>query len=158
MGKKVIAIGNRIMKDDAIGVLIGEELRNDLEKLGFQVILGETDVDYCLRFIEEGDFLFILDCTFYGIELGKISIFNIKDKENFFEKGYSQHQLSLIKLLNSYNLQNVTGYIIGIEGAAVDYGTELSKELLEKFNCIKNQVYNTIVSYMTHLDKKCFLR
>lgn len=133
------------MKDDAIGVLIGQELRSDLERLGFEVILGETDTDYSLSFIENGDFIFILDCTLYGIEPGKISILDINNKEIFFEKGYSQHQLSLIKLLNSYNFQNVTGYIIGIEGVDVDYGEELSKELLEKFNHIKSQVYQNIV-------------
>ena len=145
MGKKVLAIGNRIMRDDAIGVLIAEELKNNLEELGFQVILGETDVDYCLSFVEEGDFIFILDCTFYGVEPGKISLLDIKEKEGFFEKGYSQHQLSLIKLLNSYNVKDVTGYIIGIEGADIDYGAELSRELLDKFNDIKNKVYNTII-------------
>ncbi|WP_315116062.1 hydrogenase maturation protease [uncultured Clostridium sp.] len=147
MRKKVIAIGNRIMKDDAIGVLIGEELKEDLEKLGFEVVLGETDVNYSLSFIENGDFIFILDCTFYGIEVGKISIINIKDKENFFEKGYSQHQLSLIKLLNSYSVKNLTGYIIGIEGADIDYGVELSQKLLEKFKDIKKEVYNIILTY-----------
>ncbi|WP_138204712.1 hydrogenase maturation protease [Haloimpatiens lingqiaonensis] len=147
MGKKIIAIGNRIMKDDAVGILIGEELKNDLESLGFEVILGETDVDYCLSFIDKDDFIIILDCTLYGIEPGKITALNIKDNKNFFEKGYSQHQLSLIKLLNSYSMKNVTGYIIGIEGVNVNYGTELSTELLEKFNHIKNQVYNKI-TYM----------
>lgn len=144
MGKKVIAIGNRIMKDDAIGILIGEELRGNLEKLGFEVILGETDVDYCLSFIQKEDFIFILDCTLYGMQPGKISVLDIKGKNNFFEKGYSQHQLSLIKLLNSYSIQNVTGYIIGIEGVDVNYGTELSIELLNKFNYIKKEVYKII--------------
>ncbi|WP_373897497.1 hydrogenase maturation protease [Haloimpatiens sp. FM7315] len=146
MGKKVIAIGNRIMKDDAIGVNIGEALKDDLEKSGFKVILGETDVDYALSFIEDGDFIFILDCTLYGIKPSKISVFDIKDKEIFFEKGYSQHQLSLVKLLNSYNLKNVKGYVIGIEGKDVNYGYGLTKELLEKFNDIKNKVYKIITS------------
>ncbi|WMJ80205.1 hydrogenase maturation protease [Clostridium sp. MB40-C1] len=150
MGKKVIAIGNRIMKDDAIGVLIGDELKNDLEKLGFEVIIGETDVDYCLSFIENGDFVFILDSTFYGINSGKITVVDIKKGETFFEKGYSQHQLSLIKLLNSYNFQNVCGYIVGIEASDIDYGIELSKELLQNFNDIKKEVYNVIISKTFH--------
>ncbi|WP_125152039.1 hydrogenase maturation protease [Clostridium rectalis] len=146
MGKKVIAIGNRIMKDDAIGVILGEELRDDLERIGFQVILGETDVDYCLSFIESGDFIFILDCTLYGIKPGSISVINIKHKEDFYEKGYSQHQLSLIKLLNSYNVERINGFIIGIEGVDVNYGVDISKEILEKFDHIKDEVYNIILS------------
>lgn len=146
MGKKVIAIGNRIMKDDAIGILIGEELKEDLDKLGFEVILGETDVDYCLSFIDKEDFIFILDCTLYGIQPGKITVLDIKGNNNFFEKGYSQHQLSLIKLLNSYSMKNVKGYIVGIEGVDVNYGTELSRELLEKFHHIKKEVYTKIVT------------
>lgn len=150
MGKKVIAIGNTIMKDDSIGVLIGEALKFDLEKRGIEVILGETDVDYCLSFIENGDFIFILDCTLYGINPGEISIININDKEHFFEKGYSQHQLSLVKLLNSYSLKNIEGYIIGIEGVDINYGTDLSNELLEKFNYVKDKVYKSITD-ISHL-------
>ncbi|MCY6958056.1 hydrogenase maturation protease [Clostridium brassicae] len=150
MGKKLVAIGNRIMKDDAIGVLIGDELKADLKELGFEVIIGETDVDYCLSFIENGDFIFILDSTLYGIKPGKITVIDIKKGEKFFEKGYSQHQLSLIKLLNSYDFQNVYGYIVGIEASEIDYGIELSKELLQNFNNIKKEVYNVIVSKTSH--------
>lgn len=146
MKKKVIAIGNRIMSDDGIGILIGEALSKSLESKGFKVIIGETDVDYCLSFIEEGDFLFIIDATLYGGECGKIRVAELNNYEKFFEKGYSQHQLSLIKLLNSYAIKNVYGYIIGIEGINIEFGTELSKELKENFNKVKKEVYNFIIS------------
>jgi hydrogenase maturation protease len=146
MSKKLIAIGNRIMSDDGIGVLIAEQLKDKLEKVGVQVIIGETDVDYCLSLIEDGDFLFILDATLYGTKPGGVSIVELNKTGDFFEKGYSQHQLSLIKLLNSYALKKVSGFVIGIEASNIEFGMELSEVLKENFKKIKNQVYNLIIS------------
>ena len=47
MAKKVIAIGNRLMMDDAVGVVILEKIKNILEDKGIETIIGETDVDFC---------------------------------------------------------------------------------------------------------------
>lgn len=146
MSKKLIAIGNRIMSDDGIGVLIGEELKDNLENIGVKVIIGETDVDYCLSLIEDGDFLFVLDATLYGIKPGTVSLVELDKTGDFFEKGYSQHQLSLIKLLNSYSLKKVSGFVIGIEVSNIEFGIELSEVLKESFKKIKNQVYSLIIS------------
>lgn len=146
MSKKLIAIGNRIMSDDGIGVLIAEELKDKLEKVGVQVIIGETDVDYCLSLIEDEDFVFILDATLYGIKPGSVSILELDKTGSFFEKGYSQHQLSLIKLLNSYALKEVSGFVIGIEVSNIEFGIELSQALKENFKKIKSEVYNLIIS------------
>ncbi|MCY6356240.1 hydrogenase maturation protease [Clostridium sp. ZS2-4] len=146
MSKKLIAIGNRIMSDDGIGVLIAEKLKAELENTGIQVIIGETDVDYCLSLIEDGDLLFILDATLYGIKPGAVSIVELDKTGDFFEKGYSQHQLSLIKLLNSYALKKVSGFVIGIEVSNIEFGIELSEILKENFEKIKNQVYNLTIS------------
>lgn len=144
MGKKIIAIGNRIMMDDAIGVLICEALQKDLENLGFDVVIGETDVDYCISSIKNEDFIIILDATFYGIETGKITILDITKKNNIYEKGYSQHQLSLIKLLHSYSFKDISGYILGIEAEEIDYGVELSHGIAKNFEGIKSRVYGLI--------------
>lgn len=146
MKVKVIGIGNRIMRDDGIGVLIVESLKEDLGKQQIEVIVGETDVDYCLSYIEDGDFLFIVDAAIYGLRPGELTIRKINSGLDNFEKSYSQHQLSLVKLLNSYPLKKISGYVIGIEVLDIDFGLELSHELKDNFKEIKNKVYDFIIS------------
>ena len=145
MNIKVIGIGNRIMGDDAIGVMLAEELKEALEKLGVEVIIGETDVDYCLSFVEEEDFLFIIDATLYGLEPGTLTIEEIKKEKLYSKEEYSQHQISLVKLISICDIRNVSGYILGIEVVDVDFGIELSPVINDKFNDIKNKVYDFIV-------------
>ena len=145
MNIKVIGIGNRIMEDDAIGVMLAEELKEALEKLGVEVIIGETDVDYCLSFVEEEDFLFIIDATLYGLEPGTLTIEEIKKEKLYSKEEYSQHQISLVKLISICDIRNVSGYILGIEVVDVDFGIELSPVINDKFNDIKNKVYDFIV-------------
>lgn len=144
MGMKVIGIGNRIMGDDAIGVMIAESLEETLENLGVEVIIGETDVDYCLSFIEDGDFLFIIDATLYGLEPGTLTIGEINKEKVYAQEEYSQHQISLVKLISICNVKNISGYILGIEVVEVDFGIELSTLIKARFDDIKSKVYDFI--------------
>lgn len=134
------------MSDDAIGNLIAEELKEVLEKLGVEVIVGETDIEYCLSCIEDGDVLFIIDATLYGLEPGTLTILELESCKEDYDKGYSQHQLSLIKLLSNCSVKKVSGYIVGIEVSNVGFGVEISEILKNNFNEIKQRVYDFITS------------
>lgn len=57
------------MGDDGIAIYVTEMLRKELESRGIEVIIGETDSQYCISKIEEGDFLLILDASYFGIEI-----------------------------------------------------------------------------------------
>lgn len=144
MGMKVIGIGNRIMADDAIGVMIAESLEEAVEDLGVEVIIGETDVDYCLSFIDDGDFLFIVDATLYGLEPGTLTVQEINKEKIYAKEEYSQHQISLVKLIGICNVKNISGYILGIEVVEVDFGIELSNIIKARFDDIKSKVYDFI--------------
>lgn len=144
MGMKVIGIGNRIMRDDAIGVMIAESLEEAIEDLRVQVIIGETDVDYCLSFIDDGDFLFIIDATLYGLEPGTLTAQEINKEKIYAKEEYSQHQISLVKLMGICNVKNISGYILGIEVVDVDFGIELSDVITARFDDIKSKVYDFI--------------
>jgi len=144
MGMKVIGIGNRIMTDDAIGVMIAESLEEALENLGVEVIIGETDVEYCLSFIDDGDFLFIIDATLYGLEPGTLTVQEINKEKIYAKEEYSQHQISLVKLIGICNVKNISGYILGIEVLEVDFGIELSNIIKARFDDIKSKVYDFI--------------
>jgi hydrogenase maturation protease len=144
MKTKVIGIGNRIMRDDSIGIQVVEALEEQLRNLGFQVIIGETDIEYTLNHIENGDYIIIVDSSLFGIEIGEVSVFNLKELGEFNEKGYSLHQMSLVKILSNFSFLQIEGKLITIESSIIDFGTDLSEELEAKFDEIKEKVLEEI--------------
>jgi hydrogenase maturation protease len=70
MDIKAIAIGNPLMGDDGIALKVAEQLSDSLEKLGVEVIIGETDIDYCISRIDENDKLIVIDGSCRGEALG----------------------------------------------------------------------------------------
>ncbi|WP_291565357.1 MULTISPECIES: hydrogenase maturation protease [unclassified Clostridium] len=145
--KKVIAIGNRIMMDDAIGIKIVESLKEDLEQLGFSIVLGETDIDYTLNEINEEDFIIIVDSSLMGKNPGSISVSSLNNIKEYNEKIYSLHQMSLVKVLSSSDLFKIDGLLITIEASEINFGMELSRILKNKFEAIKNKVLKEITVY-----------
>ena len=63
MSKKVIAMGNTLMKDDAIGIEVAKEIEEKLLEKGIEVIYGETDVQYSISNVQEDDYIFILELS-----------------------------------------------------------------------------------------------
>ena len=139
MNIKSIAIGNRLMGDDQIGILVLEALESQLRTKNIDVIISETDVYYALNNIENGDYLFIIDSTYYNTIPGKVTIMSIKDAFNQQQQFYSQHQANLIKLLKIYK-KAVMGFIIGIEVNDINYKIGLSDILNKKLSNITREI------------------
>lgn len=141
---KCIAVGNRIMGDDSIGIKILEEISLELEKEKIEVIFGETDIDYAISKINEDDLLFIIDSTYFGRVPGTVTITPIeKAIIQQHNQIYSQHQPSLINLLKTYK-KLVKGYIIGIEVEKIQFSLELSNTLKDKFLIICDEILKFI--------------
>jgi len=145
--KKVIAIGNRIMMDDAIGIKVVEGIEDDLKQLGFSIVIGETDIDYTLNEINEGDFIIIVDSSLMGEDPGIINVSSLKDIKEYNEKTYSLHQMSLVKVLSGSELLKIDGLLITIEASEINFGMELSRILKNKFEAIKDKVLKEITAY-----------
>lgn len=145
--KKVIAIGNRIMMDDAIGIKVVEGIEDDLKQLGFSIVIGETDIDYTLNEINEGDFIIIVDSSLMGVDPGTINVSNLKNIKEYNEKTYSLHQMSLVKVLSSSDVFKIDGLLITIEASEINFGMELSRILKNKFEAIKNKILKEITAY-----------
>lgn len=128
MNKKVIAIGNRMMGDDGIGIAVAEYLREFFVNDGFEVIIGETDVEYCLRSIEPGDFIIVLDGAYSGLEPGTISVMSIEEAVERSLKCNSQHEPNLLQWLDIYGIE-VSGAVIGIEVYKIELNWGLSQSL-----------------------------
>lgn len=151
MTVKCIAIGNRLMSDDGISIKVAEKLSPRLKQLPVELIYGETDIDYALGKIQDGDFLFIVDSTYLEIEPGSVTFTPISEASGQYTQVYSQHQPSLIHLLKLYG-KSVEGYIVGIEAKEIDFSIELSDVLQERLPNICDEVYKFIKSTVRRIN------
>ncbi|MCC5911744.1 MAG: hydrogenase maturation protease [Clostridiaceae bacterium] len=143
MAVKCIAIGNQIMGDDGIAIRVVEELSPQLKHAGIEVILGETDIDYALSEIKDGDFLFVIDATYFNVKPSTVTFTPLNKSIGQYPQVYSQHQPNLVDLLKTYG-KIVEGFIIGIEVEEIDFGLELSDTLKTRFLHICEEVYRFI--------------
>lgn len=142
---KIIAIGNLLMGDDSIGLRVMDAIEERIKDLNLEVkcIKAETDVNYALDNIEDGDFLFILDSTLLGLECGQITQISLDEEIKYQKNSLSIHNMSLISLINHFNMR-VKGVILGIEVEKVSFELEISKELKVQFQQICHEVYTII--------------
>jgi len=144
MGKKVIAIGNRLMMDDAVAVLILEKIKKTLEGRGIETIIGETDVEFCFSILNEKDEFYIIDSTYYGNIPGTVTFKNLNNKEKITGQSRSIHSLGLLQLVNMYKM-DIKGYFIGIEIANIDVNIGLSPILQRQLEYISNKILSFII-------------
>ncbi len=145
MCKKVIAIGNRLMMDDAVAVLILEKIKNILEDEGIETIIGETDVEFCFSRLNEEDVFYIIDSTYYGNLPGTVTFKSLEDIKKIRSQSRAIHSLGLMELVNMYKM-NIKGYFIGIEIANIDINIGLSHILEGKLECISSKILKFIIS------------
>lgn len=144
MGKKVIGIGNKLMMDDGAALFVLENIKINLEAKDIEVILGETDVDYCFSKLNCQDEFYIIDSTCCGNSPGTVIFKTLDDVKKLKTNDCLVHSLGLIHLINIYEL-NIKGYFIGIEIGNININFGLSSILVEQFDAICNKVLNFIV-------------
>jgi hydrogenase maturation protease len=140
---KLIAIGNRMMKDDGIAITVVEKMMDKLKEQDIEVIIGETDYQFCFYSLRDDHFTIILDAASSGGEPGSIHIYSLQEAIESYQKGYSQHDISLLDLIGFYSKPS-KGYLIAIEVKDIDFGVGLSETLISKFDDICLEVENTI--------------
>jgi hydrogenase maturation protease len=143
MNKKLIAIGNRIMKDDGIAILVAESLYEKFVDKEFEVIIAETDIDFGISSFKKNDFIIMMDATYYGIEPGSVTVSPFNEMKDYIKQCFSQHDMNLLNLLSTY-FPTIKGYFLGIEIDEVEFGLELSQKLQSQFKSICKKVENNI--------------
>lgn len=131
------------MTDDAIGIIVTEKLKDWLVKENFEVIIGETDVEYYMSFINKEDLIIFIDAKYEGCIPGEVSMSDI----------YTKNSMSLTSQHDRYFLnpkcEKINGYIIGIEVAYIKIGIGLSDLLNKEMLRICEQVkqYIKLIEY-----------
>lgn len=139
---KVIAIGSTLMEDDGVGIEVLKEIKGELSKRNIETVIGETDFEYCISRIEEGDFVFFVDAVYYGKEPGAITVKELSEYKH--RKYYMQHDINIVDLLKVY-FKNVRGYVIGIEIEHVGIKYGLSDYLNKRLHTISQKVLKEIL-------------
>lgn len=138
MSIKVIAMGNVLMKDDAIGIEVTKEIEEKLLEKNIEVIYGETDIQHSISLIKEDDYIIILDAACFEKNLGEITLLSLNEFTSN-KKGYSQHSYSFLDLVKIY-YPNIQGEIYAIEAGKVEFGFGLSYALQQKLKIISEQI------------------
>lgn len=138
MSIKVIAMGNVLMKDDAIGIEVTKEIEEKLLEKNIEVIYGETDIPHSISLIKEDDYIIILDAACFEKNLGEITLLSLNEFTSN-KKGYSQHSYSFLDLVKIY-YPNIQGEIYAIEAGKVEFGFGLSYALQQKLKIISEQI------------------
>lgn len=140
---KVIGIGNKLMKDDGIAIMVLENISRQFESMGIEVIIAETDFEACFHQLNEDDFIIIVDAVCKDLSAGKIHINNLQDAITIYGKPDVQHDASIFDLMRLYR-KELKGYLIGIEIAEIGIGYGLSELLKKEFNRICLEVERII--------------
>ncbi len=146
---KIIGIGNLLMGDDGVGVKAIQKIEDKINKLNLNIkcIQAETDVNYALDNIENGDFLFIIDSTLLGKKAGEITQISLEEASKYKNNSLSIHNMSLLSLIKNLDIE-VKGIILGIEVIEVSFSLDISQEIKESFEQICEEVYEIILEYI----------
>ncbi|PYY25941.1 hydrogenase maturation protease [Paenibacillus illinoisensis] len=144
----VLGIGSQLMGNDGIGVYVVEALSvtNTDERITY--IAGETDIDFCLQYIEDADVLLIVDAVISGNPIGTTTICKLNSLVPE-ERGISAHNLHILHMIPLI-YPNLTAYMLGIEVKAVEHGIGLDKTVSSYFEDILKQVLVSIGSLLNN--------
>jgi hydrogenase maturation protease len=148
---KAIGIGNRLMIDDGIAISVLERIRNKLESIGIEVIIGETDFQFYFHQLKKDDFVIILDAAYSGTVAGSIHTYKLREAVTAYRETNSQHDMTIYDLMRLHS-KSLKGYLIGIEIAKIGFGCELSETLKGKFSEICLEVERIIYEIVKEIQ------
>lgn len=148
---RIIAIGNRYKKDDAIAIAVAEELKRNLFDSDIDIIIGETNYAYCFEFLAEDDLIVILTPIYSNKAPGTISLCTIQAAITAYSS--ATYLTNIFYLMKEYQL-SYTGYMLGIHVSNISLGIGISKDLSENFTEIYKNIQAMIFNILK--NKKFF--
>jgi hydrogenase maturation protease len=143
---RVLAIGNRQKQDDAIAILIGEQLEKNFLKKEIDIIIGEVSYEYCFELLKEDDLVVILTAIHSNKMPGTISLCALDKAVNSYSSAVDLS--NIFHLMKQYQLF-YNGYMLGIHVSNINWGIGLSDNLLENFK----EIYKNIQAIIFNIIK-----
>lgn len=141
----VLGIGNRIMMDDGVGVLVVEELNKRKAPSLVRYAVGETDVDFCLEEMQHAKKLIIVDAGYFE-EPCSVSAYSLTEILDEYSFGNTAHEANLLHAMKQYGIRK-EGWLVTIGICRIDFCPELSQKMRERFQYICNEVERMIISF-----------
>jgi len=149
MKKKIVFLGNNIFLEDKIALVVGEILRQELVKKGFEVEVIERSGVSLIDFFEETDLLIIVDSIYVSREdlYGEVFKIDLSKYRGSYVK--SPHNLSIkdvvdiLKTLDERYPEKILVIGIGIKDLHT-LSDKLSDNLERKLNYISKKILEII--------------
>jgi len=149
---RVVALGNRYKRDDAIAIEVAENLKNKLQEQSIGVLICNTDFEFCFESINEDDYLIILLAAHSEKNPGSMQLCKISDAVQFYKKNNSANPFSynVFNFMNLFHL-SYSGYIISINVQDVSFKSGLSNELENNFAQICRKIELLIINIQNNI-------
>ena len=131
----VIGIGNSLRKDDSLGLVLIEKLKEKTQELpeGIELIEGGLGGMVLLHYLADFDVVFMIDAVEFGGKPGELRFF---EKEDVISKkvkiSFSTHENDFLKIISmSERLNEIPEkiYIFGIQPKDMGLGCDLTPEI-----------------------------
>ncbi|MEN2975295.1 MAG: hydrogenase maturation protease [Candidatus Caldarchaeales archaeon] len=151
----IIFIGNPLFKDDKIGLMIGEKLRESLLNIGYDVEIADKTGLNLVDYLEGREEVVIVDSiTASGYQIGEIVELDIDSLSSYTI--WSPHYIGVPEAFKIMEILELNPpkklYILGIKVSDVyTISEELSEELQDKLDIIVEEIYHKILKLLKRL-------
>ncbi len=128
----VLGLGNILMRDEGIGVLLMEKVRDSLDWPDVEFIDGGVGGLGLMSVIEQAQRLIVFDAAEMGLPPGSVRVIAPEQLRDDDAGRMSMHDVSfaeVLRLCGQFFTAPQTVRILAIQPAVVDYGRKLSDEL-----------------------------
>jgi len=150
MPVKIIALGNRLRGDDAIGPLLLDRIENSAAAADMKLIDAGSDAFLVLEHLMEKDPVLIIDCARMNRKPGTVTIFSPQQAELARElEGIALHGFSLAEVIAMAEKLGPLPIlrIVGIEPESVAFNQPLTATLNERVPFIMHEVLKEARNY-----------
>lgn len=148
----IIGIGNPLRRDDGIGLILLEKLKNIKDKLpvNMEYIDGGTGGIKLLHILSDFDLVILLDAVNFNGEIGESRLLKFEDIKRKKDLEFkSTHSMDILKVIEiSKNLDNAPKniFIFAIQPADISFGMNISKKLNDNLELIMENLVNKLVT------------
>lgn len=147
----ILGIGNLLLNDEGIGVVVLQELQNNFSfDENVELIDGGTGGLFLLQFIEDADKLLVIDAITCDKEPGTVYKFNAEEIPEQVVEKISMHEVNFMEILNLCKMRKKVPsevVIIGIEPKSLEMEGRLSEEVKSKIPELINMVIDQLKAW-----------